>query len=262
MTNAIHKTESNGDTPRAEQEARTSFGWLPKAAIVIPAFNAEASIGRVVRELSQALPELEGAIFVVDDGSTDATGDAARAAGAVVIAEAPNRGKGVALRVGFEAAKARGFTVALTVDADGQHPPEEARRVLLGAEDERALVLGVRDLERDGAPRANRVSNGISNYFLSLFSGTKLADTQCGLRRYPIDTTLHLGVRGRGYDFEAETLMRAVWAGVPIVERRVRVLYPADRTTHFKVSRDPWRILGTVLATTAEHWMSRARRRR
>lgn len=169
---------------------------------------------------------------------------------------ASNRGKGAALRAGFQAARARGMKVALTVDADGQHPAPEARRVLFDAPSATSLVLGVRDLARDGAPRANRVSNGISNYFLSRFAGRQLHDTQCGLRRYPIDETLTLGARSRGYGFEAETLLRAVWAGIDVVEVPVMVRYPSDRRTHFRVSRDPWRILGTVLFAVGQRWLS------
>jgi hypothetical protein len=116
-------------------------------------------------------------------------------------------------------------------------------------------VLGVRDLVRDGAPRANRISNGISNGFLSRFAGRPLRDTQCGLRRYPIAQTLALAARGEGYDFEAEVLLRAVWAGLEIVEEPILVVYPEDRRTHFHVARDPWRIVRTVVATLGEHWL-------
>jgi hypothetical protein len=129
--------------------------------------------------------------------------------------------------------------------------------VLFDEAPEDALVLGVRDLVRDGAPRANRMSNGISNHFLSRFAGTPLRDTQCGLRRYPVAQTLALGAVGRGYEFEAEILLRAVWAGLAIREVPVHVRYPADRRTHFKVSRDPWRILYRVLATVGEKRVGR-----
>jgi glycosyltransferase involved in cell wall biosynthesis len=226
---------------------------LSRACIVVPAFDAQRTLGPVVRALRGAMPELEARIIVVDDGSRDGTADEAERLGCVVVRHAENRGKGDALRSGFEAARARGWDIALTVDADGQHPADEARRVLFASDDPDALVLGVRDLGRDGAPRPNRFSNGISNFFLSRFAERPLRDTQCGLRRYPIAKTLALGARGRGYDFEAEVLLRAAWAGVPIVEEPVRVLYPEDRVTHFHVVRDPWRIIRTVVGATVLH---------
>jgi hypothetical protein len=232
---------------------------LARACIIVPALDAEATLADVIVGLRAAIPELTDAVIVVDDGSRDRTGSIARDLGCIVVTCAAQSGKGAALRAGFEAARARGWSVALTVDADGQHPPVEARRLLLSPHGEAALVLGVRDLVRDGAPRANRFSNGISNWFLSRFAGRPLLDTQCGLRRYPITQTLALAPRGVGYDFEAEVLLRAVWAGVEVAEESVTVLYPEDRRTHFRVARDPWRIIRTVVATVAGRSSSSAR---
>jgi glycosyltransferase involved in cell wall biosynthesis len=219
---------------------------------IVPAYDAAATVGAVARDLMRIWPRRD-AVFVVDDGSRDGTAAAAREAGAIVLAHATNRGKGAALRTGMEAAWAAGFDVAVTVDADGQHPAAEALR-LIGAEpDPGALVLGVRDLLRDGAPRANRISNGISNAFLSLFTRRLLRDTQCGLRRYPLPRAVELGGRDDGYAFEAEILLRAVAAGVRLVEVPVRVVYPpaSERVTHFDSVRDPARIVSRVVKTLA-----------
>lgn len=259
-------------SPAAERlpETRPEGDWLERACIIVPAYDAERSIGRVVSDLKEAIPELRSAIFVVDDGSHDATAHVAAEAGAIVLASAGrgasfdetaatlNLGKGGALRAGFEAARRRGMTVALTVDADGQHPASEARRVLFASADPAALVLGTRNLVRDGAPRANRFSNGVSNWFISRFAGQELGDTQCGLRRYPIEETLALGAHGEGYDFEAEVLLRSVWNGIEVVEEPVRVLYPADRTTHFESRRDVAKIIRTIVVALAERRRPRA----
>jgi glycosyltransferase involved in cell wall biosynthesis len=226
--------------------------WLERACVVVPALDAEASLPGVVEGLRDAVPELGARIVVVDDGSRDATSEVAERLGCRVVKHAENRGKGAALRSGFAAAQEDGREIALTVDADGQHPAGEARRVLFASDDPHALVLGIRNLGRDGAPRQNRFSNGISNFFLSRFAERPLRDTQCGLRRYPIERTLALGARGEGYDFEAEVLLRAAWAGVSIVEQPVRVVYPEDRVTHFHVVRDPWRIIRTVVGALSE----------
>jgi glycosyltransferase involved in cell wall biosynthesis len=218
---------------------------------VIPAFDAEAMIGSVIDSLRTTLPDQE--IVVVDDGSRDATPRIAREKACTLLSHDVNRGKGAALRTAFTALAERGVEVALTVDADGQHPAEEAKRVLEVDDDKDALVLGVRALTRDGAPRKNVFSNGISNFFISRFAGRPLADTQCGLRRYPIAKTLALHARGTGYELEAEVLLRAVWAGVRVVEVPIRVLYPEDRVTHFRVGRDPWRIIKAVVGASLEH---------
>jgi glycosyltransferase involved in cell wall biosynthesis len=223
-----------------------------RACAIIPAYDAERTVAAVVRDVLSVWPTA-GAVFVVDDGSRDATAQVARDAGARVLVHAENRGKGAALRTGMAAAANAGFNVAVTVDADGQHPAHEARRLLDADADPGALVLGVRDLARDGAPRANRVSNGISNFFLSVFSRRILSDTQCGLRRYPVPLALDLGGMDDGYAFEAEIILRAVAAGVRLVELPVQVVYPPadERVTHFDSVRDPARIITRVLKTLA-----------
>jgi glycosyltransferase involved in cell wall biosynthesis len=218
-----------------------------KACVIVPAFDAEATVEAVVRALQGVLPEVP--VVVVDDGSRDGTAGAAKEAGARVVAHAKNCGKGAALATGLLEAEELGCDVALAVDADGQHPAEEARAVLLASEDPGVLVLGVRDLAAAGAPRLNRFSNAISNFFLSRFAARPLADTQCGLRRYPVKATLALGTRARGYAFEAEVLLRANAAGIPIVEAPVQVVYPPNRKTHFHSVRDPARIIAVVLRT-------------
>ena len=232
------------------------------ACVVVPAYQAEKTIGLVLRDLVCALPELGArAMIVVDDGSTDGTAEVSRAAGAHVVRHTHNRGKGAALISGLAAADGLGFSVALTVDADGQHPAESAREVLFASSDAQCLVLGVRDLVRDGAPRKNQFSNAISNFFLSKFAARPLRDTQCGLRRYPVQASLALAARAEGFAFEAEILLRAIAADLPVLETPVRVIYPpeGERVTHFDAVRDPARIIVTVLRTV--HGIRQARRR-
>jgi glycosyltransferase involved in cell wall biosynthesis len=226
-----------------------------RACVVIPAYESEKTVGKVIDELRGVFADAAADdILVVDDGSSDATRRVAQEHGARVVRQPRNLGKGAALIRGFEEATALGYDVALTVDADGQHPAASAREVLTASSDPRVLVLGVRNLVRAGAPRANRFSNGISNFFLSSFAHRRLLDTQCGLRRYPVRETLALGRRARGYAFEAEVLLRASAAGIAIVEREVTVLYPPEheRVTHFHSVRDPIRIIATVLATVRD----------
>jgi len=220
------------------------------ACVIVPAYDAATTVGGVVDALRGALGL---PIIVVDDGSTDATGKIALAHGADLLTHARNRGKGAALRTGLREAARRGFRVAITVDADGQHPAQSARMVLGAADDPRALVLGVRDLVRDGAPPRNRFGNRVSNFFLSFFSGRALRDTQCGLRRYPIPETLVLGTRSNGYAFEGEVVLRAVDACLPVVEIPVTVVYPpsGEGRSHFRGVIDPVKIVLAIASTVA-----------
>jgi glycosyltransferase involved in cell wall biosynthesis len=220
---------------------------------VVPALDARATIAEVVRGLLREMPQFEGmpSVIVVDDGSRDGTDARARDAGAYVVRHPENRGKGAALTTGFERALGFGAEAVVSVDADGQHLAKEAARLARLDVPREALVLGVRDLVAAHAPRANRTSNGISNFFLSLFSGRKLGDTQCGLRRYPLPDTLELHVGAHGFAFEAEVLLRALRRGLPLVEVPVEVVYPPEdqRVSHFHVVKDPARIVARVVVT-------------
>ena len=222
---------------------------------LIPAYNAQATVGRVVEELAKAWPQELGSrsILVVDDGSEDETAQIAEAAGARVVQHGVNRGKGAALRTGLEKAAELGAAMAVSLDADGQHPPAEALRLAQHPAPEDALVLGVRDMATEGVPKANRWSNGFSNLVISLFTFKRLYDTQCGLRRYPVHATLDLGLADTGYAFEAEVIMRAVYAGWSIAHVPTRVIYPPaeERVSHFDSVRDPTRIVYRVLVTLA-----------
>jgi isopenicillin-N N-acyltransferase like protein len=219
-------------------------------AILVPAFDAVDTIAGVVsglrREIGDGVP-----IFVIDDGSSDGTADAARQGGAIVVRHPRNRGKGAAIRTGLAAARDAGCNVAVTVDADGQHPPDQAARLLEVCADETAIVLGTRDLASSGAPRGNVIGNRASNFFVSVFNYRRFRDTQCGLRRYPVETTLALYTRDQRFGFEAEVIFAAMRAKVPIHETPVRVLYPPRNRhrTHYRAFRDTVHIVLRITAT-------------
>ena len=144
-------------------------------SIVIPALNEEASIGGVVATLRGAAPWLE--ILVIDDGSTDATANRAEAAGATVIRHPYNKGNGAAVKSGIR--RAAGEYV-LVLDADGQHPPEDALRIVarLGEYD---LVIGARADETQ-ATAVRRAGNALLNNVASFLTGRSIPDLTSGFR--------------------------------------------------------------------------------
>jgi glycosyltransferase involved in cell wall biosynthesis len=144
-------------------------------SIVIPAFNESDSIAEVVGVLRAAAPWRE--IIVVDDGSTDATGERAAAAGATIVRHPYNMGNGAAVKNGIR--RATGDFI-LIVDADGQHPPEEALRIVsrLGEFD---LVIGARSNETQ-ATQARRAGNGLLNWLASYLTGREIPDLTSGFR--------------------------------------------------------------------------------
>lgn len=235
-------------------------------AFVIPSYRAERSIEQIVRALTEAAATLPlmtwPSVIVVDDGSNDSTAEIAARAGALVVRHPENRGKGAALQSGLSRAYELGARAAVSVDADGQHPAEEALRLACHPAPLGSLVLAVRNLARAGAPYANRFSNRFSNAWVSLFARRVLHDTQCGLRRYPLPETLRLELSSTGFEFETEVILKAVRAGVALVELPVRVIYPAAemRVSHFRSVRDPARIVFRLLHTAwTTPWRTGAR---
>ncbi|MGR0220196.1 glycosyltransferase family 2 protein [Agromyces sp. ZXT2-6] len=149
--------------------------------IVLPAFNEEASVGRVLEEIQRVMPGVP--CLVVDDGSTDGTAARARAGGATVLALPYNLGVGGAMRAGFKYARNEGFRNVVQLDADGQHDPAEVP-ALVAALDEADIVIGARfagrgDYRATGPRRwAMRLLSGV----IGRISRTKLTDTTSGYK--------------------------------------------------------------------------------
>jgi uncharacterized protein (DUF2062 family) len=208
----------------------------PNICIVIPVYNHCLTVGRVVREAKDYFP-----VIVVNDGSTDDTGKILAAENGInVITLLQNQGKGAALRAGFISAEQRGFTHAITIDADGQHATRELPAFAAASRKQpEALVVGVRDLVRENAPRGRRITNNISTFWFKVQTGVPLTDTQCGYRSYPLKSINRLRVKSQRYAYELEVMVKAAWAGIPLVAQPVSADYAAatSRLSHF----DPWR---------------------
>ena len=151
-----------------------------RVAAAMPAFQVEAFVADVVRRTLAVLPDL----LVIDDGSSDHTGDVARSAGAEVVTMPHNLGKGAALRVAFREIFRRGYEAVVTLDADGQHLPEEIPKLLRGWDEGGDLVLGTRDHLYSQMGRLRRTSNRASSRAISIVAGTRLKDVQTGFRLY------------------------------------------------------------------------------
>lgn len=196
-------------------------GVAPRILAVVPGYEEGPRIGRVVQAASRHL-----AVLVVDDGSTDGTAAAADAAGARVIRQAPNAGKGAALRAGFRVALDEGWDAALTLDADGQHDPDEIPRFVAafsapGAAGPRPeLIIGRRDFTR--MPLVRRLSNTAGTAAFSWAVGQRIPDNQSGYRLLGRRLmTAMLASHETGFEFEVEMIavcLRRGWtlAWVPI----------------------------------------------
>ena len=172
---------------------------------LIPAFNEEDTVAAVVQDIRP----LAQHVLVVDDGSTDATAEKARHAGAEVLAHGRNRGKGHAVRTGLARVFEGDFTHVLLMDADLQHLPAEAAGLLDVARRSGAdVVVGVRQFRRAEMPASRYHANRIGSRALSSFVGVDISDTQCGFRVFRVDALRPLSLRASGYDIETEMLIK------------------------------------------------------
>ena len=215
-----------------------------RLAAAIPAFQAAASIGDVVRRTRDILPE----VLVVDDGSSDGTGEAARAAGAEVATHLVNRGKGAALATAFRTLFDRGADAVVTLDADGQHLPEEIPKLLEAGRGDADLVLGTRDHLFAEMVAARRIANRLSSLAISWAAGSPLSDVQTGFRLYRRRLVEATGLPEARFDAESAVVVRAARRGFVIVTVPVRLGFADGRTTsHFRPLVDSLRIARSVV---------------
>ena len=188
-------------------------------------------------------------IVVVDDGSGPAYAAVFDACPATVLRHEKNQGKGAALRTGMShILAAYPDCGVVTADADGQHHPEDIRRVAQRlAREPHSLVLGSRGFQGD-VPGRSRAGNLVSSAGYRLLLGQKLRDTQTGLRGIPRNLLAELvSMNANGYEFEAAMLTAAKHLAIPIAEEPIRTIYePGNPTSHFNPFKDSMRI-GFVL---------------
>ena len=214
-----------------------------KVIAVIPARDAAATIGDVVRGLRRVLPSAE--VVVVDDGSADATGDRAREAGAAVVRHDRNRGKGAALESGFGEALRRGADAVIALDADGQHDPAAAPG-LLEALERADLVVGSRERDRTGMPWLRRATNDVTTWLVSLLARRRIHDSQSGYRAIRASVLRAVRPQSRRFEYESEFLIAAARAGFSIGEAPVPTLYNAPGS-HIDPLRDTLRFIRLVI---------------
>ena len=219
-----------------------------RCAVIIPALNAERTLRQVVVDASAQLEP----VVVIDDGSRDATGDVARAAGASVIRHEVNRGKGGALKTGFRWAMENGFDGVITLDADGQHLASEIPKFLRERERTDAdprpdLIIGGRShLFGEMLPR-RRTANRFSAACIAWASGVPITDSQSGFRFYSGNLIRSLELRTNGFDMESEVIVRAGRRGLAIVTIPIDLGFVDGlATSHYKPLKDTLRIAWTV----------------
>lgn len=192
---------------------------------VIPAFNESRNIARTVILACQFLP-----VVVVDDGSKDDTALLAEQAGARVIRQVPNQGKGAALVAGFKFALAQGCKAVISLDADGQHDPHEIPGFL--AEYHRhpaGLIIGQREFKQ--MPFRRRLPNMLGKALFSWAVGQEIQDNQSGYRMIRADLMeVMAGIPERGFEFEVAMIVEALKHGLGLGWVPIRTIYAGEKS--------------------------------
>ena len=214
-----------------------------RIAVVVPHYNHPDTLPAVV---AVAL-EYCRLVIVVDDGSDETAAQALSKLDerALLIRHRNNLGKGAAILSGLHRARKSGASHIITIDADGQHFPEDLPLFIEAIrQDPEALIVGCRRFDAEQVPFASRFGRRFSNFWFRVQTGIKAGDTQSGFRAYPAALFETLKCDEQRYAFENEILVRAAWAGIPIREIPVRVHYPEqDRhISHFHRFWDNFRL--------------------
>lgn len=200
----------------------------PRVLALIPAYNEAGHIARVVAGAKTHLP-----VLVVDDGSKDTTVAEAESAGAEVVRQIPNQGKGAALRRGFQWALDQGYAAVITLDADGQHDTAEIPAFLEKfAAQQSDLIIGARTFRQMPFPR--NLSNTMGRWVFSWAVGQPIVDNQSGYRlisRRLMETMI--ASREHGFEFEVEMITECVRHGYKLDWVPIRTIY-ADEKSHIR----------------------------
>ena len=218
-----------------------------QACAVVPSHNHYVALGAVVTSLRNAGLD----VVIVDDASDEPAsstiaGFHAPASGVEVIRLPINRGKGGAVTAGLQRAHVRGFTHAVQIDADGQHDLTGLSDLIATARLHPEALISGRPCFDACMPRGRRLGRWITHVWVWVETlSTRVADSMCGYRVYPLDRTLAV-LRservGQRMDFDPEIMVRLFWSGTPVIHVPVRVVYPLGNTSHFHLLRDNWLI--------------------
>jgi polyprenyl-phospho-N-acetylgalactosaminyl synthase len=193
-----------------------------KTVAIIPAYNEEGRIGDVVRAVGKVVDR----VIVVNDGSRDGTAAVAAAEGAIVISHGLNCGAGAATMTGIVAARSLGAECAVTIDADGQHNPEDIPALLAPVlRGETDITIGSRFLRANTIPFIRRVFNAIGNILTLITTGMYVSDSQSGFKCLGPAALRTIELHLNGFEFCTEIIREAKRHQWRIAEIPIRVTY-------------------------------------
>jgi glycosyltransferase involved in cell wall biosynthesis len=178
-------------------------------------------------------------VIVVDDASSDGSGQLAASAGATVITLPTHHGKGAALRRGFAEALRRGAEHIITLDGDGQHDPRDIPRFLTAScRWCDSIIIGNRLAAAAAIPRYRWQAMQVGSFWINWMGECNVQDTQSGFRLYPATILRSLSLKHGGFLLESEILLKAGQAGYDMREIPIRPIYPSGQRSHYRPGRD------------------------
>ncbi|MDR2385002.1 MAG: glycosyltransferase family 2 protein [Tannerella sp.] len=234
--------DAEGCAPVVDLEERISG---LKLCVIVPVFNNAGTLAAVINDVLRHTSHL----IVVDDGSTDDTGRILKtcySSSLYTITCKTNKGKGYALKCGFDRAEKLGYRYAISMDADGQHRASDIVAFVDIIEKTPDVFIAGRRITEGEMPAGNSFANRLSNFWVNVLTWNRLYDTQNGFRLYPLCKMEGMRSVFNRYEAEVELLVRCAWKGIKILPAATHVYYPPkeERVTHYRPVTDFLRITG------------------
>lgn len=225
--------------------------WPKHVALLIPAYKAASELAPFLPRLLDRVPR--ESILVVDDASFDDTRLICQKLGIDCESHPINRGKGAALRTGFAKLSARGFGWIITMDADGQHHPDDLASFLSAIERHptAGIIIGDRAKRLGTMPPARIFSNRTTSWILSRYCGQTIRDAQCGYRAYNADLLAQITIDYDRFEMESEIILKSCAANMAVQFVPVQTVYSKEIGSHIRHVQDTLRWINAVVTVSA-----------
>lgn len=229
-----------------------SAEWPEVVFVLIPAYKSADLLRKFLPDLLCFVPEKQ--ICVVDDASGDNTYDLCKDLKIDCIRHEVNKGKGAALRTGFSFLLKKGAAWVITMDADGQHSPDDLHRFIsaISKDPDIGICIGARKMVPGAMPFLRICSNRLTSWILSLFTGVNIRDSQCGYRIYSAAFLSSVTIDYERFEMESEVIIKAVRSGFKICFTEVQTLYLSD-LSHISHLCDTFRWVKAVIRTNFKY---------
>lgn len=209
-------------------------------AILIPSFNSNIKLSTLIDEIREYSSD---PVIVIDDGSE--TPISLSKDNVEVVRNNTNKGKGFALRVGFDYARGKGCSHVVTMDSDLQHSPKDLFS-FLSADSSIDFVLGYREKDKS-MPVHRKFSNMVTSFMISKIIKVKIYDSQCGFRRYSLNAIKDIEFTENGFQFESEVLIKAIKVQTEVEQVRIRTIYDKNNKSYINHVSDTLKFIRLIL---------------